>query len=231
MDGAQDYSRQLRREQDDEYQAALEADRAAEAARAKAAAQQEAAAQAAADEEARLRCGPYVVHQCFSPPCVQYWCKVLHKPGWLPFRKAARRANAARQTLRTGKQSSVLATRPPCRPPLRPGCCRVRDTLTRSFPPTGRRRRRRPRRARRRRRSWSGGGRPRRSRCRRSRRRGRPAPRSCACACPTARTSSAGACEAAKRVLTQSPQLLRNRRARSHACILLSRPAIAPPAA
>ena len=54
---AQDYSRQLRREQDDEYQAALEADRAAEAARAKAVAQQEAAAQAAADEEARLRCG------------------------------------------------------------------------------------------------------------------------------------------------------------------------------
>jgi len=54
---AQDYSRQLRREQDDEYQAALEADRAAEAARATAAAQQEAAAQAAADDEARLRCG------------------------------------------------------------------------------------------------------------------------------------------------------------------------------
>ncbi len=61
--GAQDYSRQLRREQDDEYQAALEADRAAEAARAKAAAQQEAAAQAAADEEARLRCGP----DCWAP--------------------------------------------------------------------------------------------------------------------------------------------------------------------
>ena len=55
----QDFSRQLRREQDDEYQASLEADRAAEAARQKAAAQQEAAERAAVAEEARLRCVAY----------------------------------------------------------------------------------------------------------------------------------------------------------------------------
>ena len=53
---AQDFNRRLREEQDEQYRAALEADRAAEAQREAAAAQQALAAREAAETEARLRC-------------------------------------------------------------------------------------------------------------------------------------------------------------------------------